>query len=296
MLQFFNACAKLFSSLFSKGWLIFLFMTCFIKSTSALQKEEFGYISFNGTPIPLGNSYPYLYPKSQGMAWALVWVKSDNSYVEGSAWKKDLAGEIFQVCIYNIHPLNPHCGPGPWAPSWQGWGAYIHVNCIWTVDTWSSEPYCAGVYNFNWTPISQSCPKNSIEINGVCECKKDFEEDAANNVCKANLDIVINGPSFTQALPSFSGPLTQTVLVTKNGSPEKDISVSIALSALGSGVSTTFFGITDEQGRFQFLYIPPYMMSAQVSMAAGCEACVNTATKSISVLKENREPQMCHRH
>lgn len=116
---------------------------------------------------------------------------------------------------------------------------------------------------------------------------------------KKSIVISIEGPSFTQALPSKSGPVIQSILVEENRKPQSNASVNIVVKDGFGNIAQTIGGVTDPHGVFKFTYVPPYAISANVELIATCSGCENTAFKSIFVVSVDsglpEEPQMCRR-
>jgi len=113
---------------------------------------------------------------------------------------------------------------------------------------------------------------------------------------KFNIDI--SGPSETHSLPSLSGPIDQTIKVTGEEGPAKNWSVSLK-SIDQNGIASYAGGTTNEQGIYEFTYVPSYVKGANVKLIASCTQCLNIAEKTITVLptdlNQSEEPQICRR-
>lgn len=110
--------------------------------------------------------------------------------------------------------------------------------------------------------------------------------------------IEISGPSETQSLPALVGPITQIVNLTGENGSAKKWSVSIKMTDSTGAVSYTG-GLTDEQGIYEFTYVPPLLRRTIVKVDASCDLCESNASKTISVIPSdaspNGDPQMCMR-
>lgn len=111
---------------------------------------------------------------------------------------------------------------------------------------------------------------------------------------RAGCCISIDGASFTHALPSLDGPVTQTVTVTSNSDSSKLWPVRITLLEENSASPQTISGSTDSSGVFQFSYVPPYLKGTSVEVQASCGGFNdNYVSKKIAVLSSQDVPQMC---
>jgi RHS repeat-associated protein len=92
--------------------------------------------------------------------------------------------------------------------------------------------------------------------------------------------ITLSGQSHTKALPA--GPaLPQVATVMQGGAPVPNVQVGIGVA--GGGSTSSLSGVTNGSGAFEFTYIPPKQIPAEVTMTAGCQQCSNTASKQIKV-------------
>ncbi|MDR2335185.1 MAG: carboxypeptidase-like regulatory domain-containing protein [Burkholderiaceae bacterium] len=166
----------------------------------------------------------------------------------------------------------------------------IHYYCI--LKSADSPP--DDVWGTGWAPLSNifKCDQPHSELyypNGKpspytqpeCKCVAPYFEK--NGVCVAH-NIRIDGPSVTNALPSLVGPILQTVTVDLGGEPAPGILVELRSSRLGEMNFTSFTGVTDENGEFEFQYIPPFSQSINIKLTAQCATCENVASKNIRVL------------
>lgn len=106
------------------------------------------------------------------------------------------------------------------------------------------------------------------------------------------LEIDIKGSSQTKALPSGSGPLLQSVVVTLQGNPKPGVSVVITLIDKKLGIINNLSGTTNSSGEFSFLYIPPTFTATMAYIQAKCDICNRVAEKSIDVLVEELEDSL----
>ena len=110
---------------------------------------------------------------------------------------------------------------------------------------------------------------------------------------KIPLEISITGPNSTQALPSLTGPIKQTVNVTRLGNAQPNVVVTIQQRNFPQAGTQTVSGVTDNAGEFHFIYIPPYWKTSVAEITAKCAQCDKDAVKEISVI--DAESQSCRR-
>ncbi|HYF41275.1 MAG TPA: hypothetical protein VEA35_02390 [Ramlibacter sp.] len=88
--------------------------------------------------------------------------------------------------------------------------------------------------------------------------------------------IELKGPSATKALPA--GPaLQQSARVTQGGVPAQRKLVRVRMGA------AEISGLTNAEGLFHFLYVPPLATATSDQITATCTECSNAAQKQITV-------------
>ncbi|MFG0611350.1 hypothetical protein [Delftia sp. WSY_14] len=108
--------------------------------------------------------------------------------------------------------------------------------------------------------------------------------------------IKIEGPSSTSALPSLSGPVRQRISITRNDGTGVQTQFYLQYnnhSAPGTSLTETLQ--TDENGVYEFLYVPPYFKGISFDFNVRCNKCGNMDYKSIAVAPVELSPQMCAR-
>lgn len=143
------------------------------------------------------------------------------------------------------------------------------------------------------------CPSNSYRLpdREWCSCNPTFHEKRAadgSTQC-TQYTVSIAGSGSTMALPSLAGPIVQEVSITDSDGPVQDMPVSIEFINLKNNAKSTVSGTTMAGGKFSFIYTPPYFNEAEIALNATCEKCQNVASKTISVIPAEAEPQMCRR-
>ncbi|CAB5703227.1 Uncharacterised protein [Delftia tsuruhatensis] len=132
--------------------------------------------------------------------------------------------------------------------------------------------------------VEDACPVDQTQANSVVDdsrvCKK-----------KVPIEIEIRGGDSTEALPSLAGPVVQAIILKRKNLPVAGESVSIVLRENGVR-SQSQMGTTDEAGRLEFKYVPPFMRSTNVEVEVSCYECIGPVYKNIYV---HNGPQMCHR-
>lgn len=132
----------------------------------------------------------------------------------------------------------------------------------------------------------------------TCRCNSGYLEKS--NACERIVyRVEINGGSSTNALPSIAGPISQKLIITRNGDPFPMMPVSIKLTDTQIKVVVNTSGTSDENGEFAIDYIPPYFRTANIDVEARCRDCSNVVTKTITVIGNEvdliDQPQMCRR-
>lgn len=107
--------------------------------------------------------------------------------------------------------------------------------------------------------------------------------------------ISIDGASSTQALPSVIGPIRLKISITHNGHGKKSMQFMLRIQEEGSINSNTISGVVDENGAFEFIYVPPYFKNAVVKLTASCSTCINVAAKSVEVVGVSSDFGLCRR-
>ncbi|SDY90122.1 hypothetical protein [Delftia lacustris] len=108
--------------------------------------------------------------------------------------------------------------------------------------------------------------------------------------------VKIEGPSSTSALPSLSGPVRQRISITRNDGTGVQTQFYLQYnnhSAPGTSLTETLQ--TDENGVYEFLYVPPYFKGISFDFNVRCNKCENMDYKSIVVAPVELSPQMCAR-
>ena len=150
--------------------------------------------------------------------------------------------------------------------------------------------------NGNCEPVTGNTGSYSHEKRFFCEknAQGPYKTDAGNRFCAYRQEFIIeiSGPSETQALPSYAGPIMQTVRVMGEEGPAKKWGVSIKMIDSNSKVSY-IVGTTDDNGIYNFNYVPPYFRGDRVELVASCSQCKNTSDKIISI--SPIEHEMCRR-
>lgn len=150
----------------------------------------------------------------------------------------------------------------------------------------------SSTYSNSYTQEKQfSCP------SGAQGPFKNDDDDYRFCAYPQKFKIDISGPSETQALPSLMGPIKQTVTVVGDNVPAKKWGVQIKIID-EKGVTSYGGGSTNEQGIYEFLYVPPVAQASRVDLSATCSNC-ETVSKSITVLPTDfqitDESLMCRR-
>lgn len=176
----------------------------------------------------------------------------------------------------------------------------------WVVSEYEGGRCCtySAAANHNWCADTFKfviCPENSSMQSfqlATCRCNSGYLEQG--NACERIIyRVEINGVASTNALPSMVGPISQKLIVTRNGDPFSMMPVSIKLTDTQTKVIVNTSGTSDENGEFAIDYIPPYFRTANIDVEARCRDCSNVATKTITVIGNEvdliDQPQMCHR-
>lgn len=235
------------------------------------------------------------------LGWKTSW---NGRFVSGLQSKEDACNALLQR-LKDTNGLNLQSPPAPWSadvllhpqdqtyyycvlksvdnPSWNiwgtGWGALeTEYAC--------PQPHSKLVYpypNYAYAVPKCVCEPPYFEKGGICVPRT----------------ISIIGASLTMALPSEVGPIVQLINVEKADDENKTFTVNISIKDTKTNASYSISGVTDSSGNFEFIYVPPYMRSANVDLTATCSSCENKASKSISVVwadtESPEEPQMCRR-
>ena len=111
--------------------------------------------------------------------------------------------------------------------------------------------------------------------------------------------IKLNGSSSTEALPSLTGPVMQTISIKrKNGDGiAMDFAVSIS-GANSTEVVNWFLGETNAQGYAEMLFVPPRFSAAKFNLVAKCSPsfkCESEDSKFIEVSATELSPLMCEK-
>lgn len=226
---------------------------------------------------------------------ALVWA-AINIYMQFYKFKKLLSFfVVFLICIY---PAASRAAD-KWVISNAAWDSYYPrtifgnpAECLETaIAAWHKR--WVGYDDAIFTLIEATDDVRTLEISnrasGWIKCTRE-----------KSIVISIEGPSFTQALPSKSGPVTQVILVEANNRPQSNASVSVEIKDDFGNTAQTIGGVTDLNGVFKFTYVPPYAISVNVELIATCSGCENTAFKSIFIDSSDAERlggmQICRHH
>lgn len=138
------------------------------------------------------------------------------------------------------------------------------------------DGWCYANSNQYWPPGRQwVCPANSEYRSGLCYCKTGFLEQGLLCVATQPLQIALLGASRTKALAA--GPVLPQIARLSGGASVAGKAVSIRIKDGGA-----IDGVTDSNGEFRFLYVPPWVAKSDV-LTGTCAECSNTATKSITV-------------
>ncbi|QTD43825.1 DUF6531 domain-containing protein [Ottowia testudinis] len=137
----------------------------------------------------------------------------------------------------------------------------------------------------NLPPPAQGFYYNGMEWNendGMCYCYYEGQIfDPTTQWCKSvrgatTIELRAPKPSRTKSLPA--GPtLTESAQVKRDGVPVAKENVQISIDGFSA-----YSGVTDQNGEFKFLYIPPYV-ATEVQLTASCDSCSNSDTKAIIV-------------
>lgn len=251
------------------------------------------------------------YPAPQSCNGVFSWLANFSSPDESIEWRKGFIskywGDIEQAWTSSgaydqCAPLAIEPDDGSWSgpeqsltlanSQWQGWNTIVFHK--------GTPPNGGNVTCNDPRPL----PQHFIVLRYLVEddCEDGFvpgrlkTDDTPVCTKKVPLEISIEGPDSTQALPSLVGPITQIVKVTRLGTPQPDITVTIEQKDFVHNAGQSHSGITNSAGAFSILYVPPYMKSVQIELLAQCEACGNEAQKKISVSESNSQPQACYKN
>lgn len=127
---------------------------------------------------------------------------------------------------------------------------------------------------------------------------KTDDDDYRFCVYPQKFQISILGPSETQALPSLTGPIKQTIKINGEDGPAKNWGVTVKM-VNEKGEASYAGGSTNAQGIYEFYYVPPYFKGGHVDLSASCTGCESPAQKNITIMPtlsdQLEEPQMCRR-
>lgn len=116
---------------------------------------------------------------------------------------------------------------------------------------------------------------------GVCYCGPGTSFNYAIQWCEPGVvsySIALKGGSTTKALAAGPALPHKAIVTQSNGAPVAGRAVTIQLTGRGS-----FSGVTDAQGEYHFSYVPPYFKPTVDEITATCDACSNTARKTVTV-------------
>lgn len=242
---------------------------------------------------------------------AFIWRADFSSPQESVEWRKGLVAAYWNQAHISYPVIYELCSPvqaNALVLAWSGAEKDLTLTNLqyqhWeTIAPLKGAPSGGGVISCATpTPLPQSFDIYRYLIQSNCDAGFTpgllITDDTPVCTKKFPLDISINGPSSTQALPSDIGPILQNISVLRNGSPAKNISVQIKLQEEGSSTVQNSSGVTDVNGIYRLLYVPPYLKSTSVNLAASCASCTAEAKKTIQVISNDLDdrPNMCNKN
>lgn len=216
------------------------------------------------------------------------WYTEDNGRKIEPQGSKDSACQALLLLLIQTKALNNDPPYAPWTTKVVTAGDHYYCTEMSAVDDstdqWGSRwSILSAIYKCDQPHSEFYYPNGKPTPDSPPDCKcvaPYFEKDG---ICVAH-NIEIDGPSITNALPSLVGPVLQTVTVDLGGEPAPGILVEVRSSRAGEMNFTSFTGVTDQNGEFEFQYVPPFSQSVNIKLTAQCSTCENVASKNIRVL------------